>query len=228
MLSAGTAIGMQYLTGTWVFAKPTPDTPGYASTRALSDNFDLWKHELLDAWTQNNIYNGTQNVVSGAPSWSTINIHYWWWTDATPFVSWREFSLNSLQGKVDSIVQEIDSMNLSSTNAQIFKDELANIRLWTWVGTNWYLQNARQAEFIEQTARALSDSWKWWDCVVSLIHDTWLDVVWTHTHDIWERVVNWMIEVTKAPVPWQPAKTWWRWLMGAPTFFNTFKDREAA
>jgi hypothetical protein len=55
----------------------------------------------------------------------------------------------------------------------------------------------RQAEFLEQAARALSDSWMSWNVNVSLLHDAWLDVVWTHTHNVWERVVNGIIEVTK-------------------------------
>lgn len=226
LLSAWTAIGMQYLTGTWIFAKPTPGTPAYSSTNTLTDNFELWKHELLDTWVQNNIYNNTQSAVTSAPSWSTINIHYWAWTDATWFIHTPPTAAD-LATKVSTVNSNISSMTwLSATDKATFMAEVSSLWGWTW--TNGVLQNMRQAEFLEQAARALSDSWQSWNVTVSLIHDTWLDVVWTHTHNIGERVVNWMIEVTKAEGPEQPAKTWWRWLMGAPTFFNTFKDREAA
>lgn len=226
LLSGATAIGMQYITHTWVFAKPTPGTPAYSSTNTLTDNFELWKHELLDTWVQNNIYNNTQSAVTSAPSWSTINIHYWAWTDATWFINTPPTAAD-LATKVSTVNSNISSMPwLSAADKATFMAEVSGLWWWTW--TNGVLQNMRQAEFLEQAARALSDSWQSWNVTVSLIHDTWLDVVWTHTHDIWERVVNWMIEVTKAEGPEQPAKTWWRWLMGMPTFFNTFKDRKAA
>lgn len=226
LLSAGTAIGMQYITHTWVFAKHTPGTPAYSSTNTLTDNFELGKHELLDTWVQNNIYNNTQSAITSAPSWSTISIHYWAWTDATWFIHTPPTAAD-LATKVSTVNSNISSMTwLSAADKASFMAEVSG--LWWWTGTNGVLQNMRQAEFLEQAARALSDSWQSWHVTVSLIHDTWLDVVWTHTHDVWERVVNWMIEVTKAEGPWQPEKTWWRWLMGMPTFFNTFKDREAA
>ena len=226
LLSAGTAIGMQYITHTWVFAKPTPGTPAYSSTNTLTDNFELGKHELLDTWLQNNIYNNTQSAVTSAHSWSTINIHYWAWTDATWFIHTPPTAAD-LATKVSTVNSNISGMTwLSPADKAKFMAEVSG--LWGWTGTNGVLQNMRQAEFLEQAARALSDSWQSWNVTVSLIHDTWLDVVWTHIDNIGERVVNWMIEVTKAEGPGQPAKTWWRWLMGMPTFFNTFKDRKAA
>ena len=98
--------------------------------------------------------------------------------------------------------------------------------LWWWTGTNWVLQNMRQAEFLEQAARALSDSWMSWHVSVSLTHNAWLDVVWTHVHNVGERVVNGVVEVTRDSIPWQPPKTRWRWIMGMPSFFNTFKDKK--
>ena len=113
---------------------------------------------------------------------------------------------------------------LTRTDKDIFIKEVAWLGWWS--GTNWVLQNMRQAEFLEQAARGLSDSGMSWKVTVSLMHDAAkLDVVWTHIKDVSERVVNGVVEVTKDSVPWQAPETWWKWILGAPLFFNTFKDK---
>lgn len=227
LLSAGTAIGMQYITHSWVFAwKWTEAVAWYNSTNSISDNFELWKHELLDTWTRNEIYNGTKNALSGAPEGSTLNIHYGAWTDATGFINTPP-TLTDLTTKIQTVSDNINWMSgLTAWDKATFLKEVANLSWGQW--TNGVLQNMRHAEFLEQAAQALSDSWQSGKMAVSLIHDSWLDVVWTTVHSAPDRVVNGMIEVTKSEIPWKTPKTWWKRLMGMPTFFNTFKDREAA
>lgn len=225
LASAWTALGMQWITGTWVFAKWTNPVSPYYNSNSVSDNFDLWKHQLLDTWTQNNIYNWTKSTLTWAPNWSTLNIHYWWGTDATWFLPWKTPNATNLASKVSEVTSNINGMSwLTSADKATFIREVSSLWWGSW--TNWYLQNMRHAEFLEQAARALSDSGQSGKVAVSLVHDTWLDVVWTHVHDVGERVVNWFVEVTKAGAPGKPPVKWWRWLMWAPFFFNTFKDKQ--
>lgn len=219
------ALGMQYFTWSGIFAKWTSWTPAYHSTKSLTDNFDLWKHQLLDTWLQNDIYNWTKSVLTWAPNWSTLNINYGAGTDATVFLPWRTPTASNLATKVTEVTHNISGMSwLTATDKAKFISEVT--WLWWWTGTNWVLQNMRQAEFLEQAARALSDSWMSWNVNVSLLHDAWLDVVWTHTHNVWERVVNGIIEVTKNATDWKPPVKRGRWIMGMPLFFNTFKDKQ--
>ena len=211
--------------GTWVFAKGTGPTAWYSSKTNLTDDFGLWKHQLLDGWTENNIYNGTKSALSWVPDWSNLNISYWAWTDATWFLPGQTPTAGDLAVKVKDVSKNIEAMGwLTRADKDIFIKEVAWLGWWS--GTNWVLQNMRQAEFLEQAARGLSDSGMSWKVTVSLMHDAAkLDVVWTHIKDVSERVVNGVVEVTKDSVPWQAPETWWKWILGAPLFFNTFKDK---
>ena len=226
VVSGATAVAMQWATGTWIFAKWSDAVPWYSSNpKRYSDTFDLWKHELLDTWTQNNIYTWTKSTITAAPSWSEVSIHYWWWTDATQFLPWRTPTSSNLATKITDVTNNINWMSwLTEADKATFIKEVSGLSWGSW--TNGVLQNMRQAEFLEQTARALADSGKSWDVAISLVHDSWLDVVWTHLHNASERVVNWSIAVFKQWAEAKPPTKWY--FFGCPRTFNTYEEEKNA
>ena len=229
--SALFSLWWQKVSWTWVFAKNTSTVSWYATSNNISDTFGLWKNELLDVWAQNNIYNWTKSALSWVTDGSTVNISYWAWTDATGFLPGQTPTAAKLSSKISEVKDNIEAMAwLTRADKDIFINEVA--WLGWWRGTNWVLQNMRHAEFLEQTARGLSDyrgarelahPWKTLDLNLVLSHNPKLDVVWTHIKDKWERVVNGIIEISKDS-SWQAPKAWKKWFLWAPMFFNTFED----
>ncbi len=227
VMSAGMSIGMQYLMWTWVFAKGEPWTPGTTFTEWAKENFELWKHNLLDTWTQNNIYNTWTDVLKDPRlvAGSEINIAFWAGTDATAVIPWN-LTAADYSTKLAEVISNIKSMWLSSDMEKQFIDVI-NAKPWEagWSAnfTNDALHGMRSAEFIEQTARAFADSGRT-DLVVKFAYDSSLDIAWTNVHNVSERVVNATYNISTPDIPWTPWSSRWRFLV-APLFFNTFKDR---
>ena len=235
-LSIGTALWMQYITGTWVFAKSVPGTPptppswwNVTSYAWWTDNFTLWWEDLTN-WT---VYNTTKSAISssGAPSGSQLTFNYWVWTDWTNVVSsfnplWKfnalrtDFSDPSLYPNLSrlqrfALRQELRKIITDPSFVSAFKDaDLARMRAM---------------ESIEHFARALNDSVRP-DLILKFNHTGSIPGL---TPNTWvERFMTWAIDIVTPKVPWTPwtpgipAKTWWRWLMWVPLFFNTFKKRK--
>ena len=215
------SLAVQYALWSWVFSH---ESPAFSATKTTSDNFALWKAD----WLTNKIAVDTHSVLSWAPKGSTIDMYYWAGTDATPVIPWHLTS-SSLTAKIDTVKEYINHLptkligqdwpGLTSTDRAMFLAEINSLSGGTW--TNWVLQNMRHADSIWQLAEWLSFSWKSWLATVTLAQDPGLNVVWTTTHTLADRVANWYIEVTKAAVEWK--KSWFFWV---PLFFNTFKDRK--
>ena len=222
-VSIWASLAVQYALWSWVFSH---ESPAFSATKATSDNFALWKAE----WLTNNIAVDTHSVLSSAPDGSTINMFYWAGTDATPVIPWR-LTPSDLATKISNVNSYINSLptktvgdiwpGLTAADKATFLTELSGLSGGTW--TNWVLQNMRHADSIWQLAEWLSFSWKSWLATVTLAQDPWLNVVWTTTHTLADRVANWYIEVSKDAVLWK--KSWFFWV---PLFFNTFKDRKGA
>ena len=215
------SLAVQYALWNWVFSH---ESPSFNAAKSTSDNFDLWKAN----WLTNNIAADTHSVLSWAPEGSTIKMFYWAGTDATPVIPWR-LTPSDLSAKITDVQNYINSLptkavgstwpGLTSIDKATFLSEVTGLSGWTW--TSWVLQNMRHADSIRQLAEWLSLSWKSWLATVALAQDPGLNVVWTTTHTLADRVANWYIEISKDAVIWK--KSWFFWV---PLFFNTFKDRK--
>ena len=247
-LSVGTALWLQYLTGSWVFAKDIPGTPWTpwtpSSTTSHSwwtDNFALWKYDI--PWTLNsadsgNVYTTTKSIVAWAPTWSTVNFAYWVWTDATPVIS-GHLNRSDLIAQIGNVKSNIGAMSWPTTAAQAQRDAFIkelNSLVSSWF-TNNNLATMRAAEYLEHCAQAVSDAWmadasgKVWS-LTPTFHRS-LDFSGWAYNNLAQRFMRWAIDVTTPAIPgtpWTPgipAKTWGRWIMWVPLFFNTFKKRKS-
>ena len=233
-LSIGTALGMQYLMWTWVFAKWKIECPD-AELTAVKDNFALWKAELLDG--SNSVYVDSKNAFSSITQNGTkLNLWYWAWTDGTHVIPWRLtasdlFWWSGRLWKIPDVKWNIDALvwsnGFTQAHADVFKHAVDSLPSGVW--TNGVLQNMRQAEWIEQRAKALVSSGKSSminPSDITIAYDPSLDVIWTTNHTLADRVFNWVIEIAW-PCKETEAPKWWRWLMWVPLFFNTFKDRKS-
>lgn len=232
-LSIGTALGMQYLMWTWVFAKWKIECPD-AELTAVKDNFALWKAELLDG--SNSVYLDSNTAFSSISENGTkLNLWYWAWTDGTHVIPWRltlsdliwwsgkVWKIPDVKGNIDALVW---SNGFTQAHANVFKDALDHLPTGVW--TNGVLQNMRQAEWIEQWAKALVSSGKSSminPSDITIAYDPSLDVIWTTNHTLADRVFNWIIEIAW-PCKETEAPKRWRRLMWVPLFFNTFKKRK--
>ena len=244
-LSIGTALGLQWLTGSWVFAKDIPGTPGTPWTPGSTtshawwtDNFALWKYDIpwtLSSADSGSVYTTTKSVVAWAPTWSTVNFAYWVWTDATPVIT-GHLNNSDLLAQISNVKSNIGAMSWPTTAAQAQRD--AFISELNSLASSWFTNNnlatMRAAEYLEHCAQAMSDAGMANSNVWSLTptFNRALDVSgWTY-NNLAERFMTWAIDVTTPAIPWTPwtpsipAKTWGRWLMWVPLFFNTFKDRK--
>ena len=233
-LSIGTALGLQYITWTWIWSKWTPPTaPTTTSYNWWTDNFGLWKSDIpwtasfADSW---NVYTTSKSIVSGAPAWSTVNFTYWVWTDAVPVIPGRLTSTD-LATQISTVKANINAMSwptmAANTQRQAFIDELNSLAS-SWF-TNDNLATMRAAEYLEHCAQAMSDAWMANSDVWSLTptFTRALDASgWTY-NNLAERFMTWAIDVTTPGKPWTDPVKRWRWLMWVPLFFNTFKDRKS-
>ena len=233
-LSIGTALGLQYITWTWIWSKWTPPTaPTTTSYNWWTDNFGLWKSDIpwtasfADSW---NVYTTSKSIVSGAPAWSTVNFTYWVWTDAVPVIP-GHLTSTDLATQISTVKANINAMSwptmAANTQRQAFIDELNSLAS-SWF-TNDNLATMRAAEYLEHCAQAMSDAWMANSDVWSLTptFTRALDASgWTY-NNLAERFMTWAIDVTTPGKPWTDPVKRWRWLMWVPLFFNTFKDRKS-
>ena len=232
-VSIGTALGLQYLTGTGVFAKWTaPVAPTTTSHSWWTDNFALWRDEVLlpgDIWYTANpsgIHDSTVAALTGAPKWSTVTFTYGVWTDATPVIPWRLTSMD-LWSKLSSVGADINSMSwLTTAQKWAFLSELSSLS-HSWF-TNNNLASMRAAEYLQHCAQAMSDC-----AATNPDVSTYIPAFsrtlgasgWTY-NSLAERFMTWAIDITTPGKPWTDPVKRWRWLMWVPLFFNTFKDRK--
>ena len=239
-LSIGTAVGMQALFHTWMFAKGTPATNWTPWTPSSTtnhnwwiDNFKLWKDEVLlpgEMWYISNpsgIHDATLSALSGVPNWSTITFTYWVWTDATPVIAWH-LTPADLATKISSVSSSISGMSwLTGAQKASFLSELSSLS-HTWF-TNNNLASMRAAEYLQHCAQAMADHWN--GTLIPTFSRT-LDASGWAYNNIAQRFMKGAIKITTPAIPgtkWTPAipaKTRWRWIMWLPLYFNTFKDRK--
>lgn len=228
-MSAGMSIGMQYLMGTGIFGgEKVPWVVGQETTVNAHEHFKLGNAELLDTGTRNEIYNTGVNtlkdvrVVDG----STITINYGAGTDATQVIAGR-LTPAIYEAKIQSVVDHINSMSLGSTAKTELLDHIQRRVREQWWTTQDFVNNAlhgmRSVELLEQTAQAISDSWR--ENLNFVIHyDPSLDVVGTGIKNEAERIVNASFVVQTPSIPGTDPSNRGRFLQ-FPLFFNTFKDR---
>ena len=238
--SIAVALWMQAAFQTWVFAKWTPGTPwtpwtpkSTTSYSSWTDNFALWEYNL--SWTTSyadsgNIYSTTKSVLSnsGVPDWSHAVINYWVGTDIVP-VRAGHLTSSELQAQLDTVRDNINAMSWWWRTAQrdSFLAELGRLRSSWFTSDN--LATMRAAEELEHYAQGWADSWK--NVIIDWFNRA-LDHSGTTYDSLAERFMTWAIDITTPAIPWIPwdpwipAKTWGRWFMGLPLFFNTFKKRK--
>lgn len=231
LLSGWISLGMQYLLWTGVFSqKWTEWITGSTNTKSVSDTFDLGKHELLDTGTKNNIYNTWTNAFSEstAPSWSTVTFTYGSWTDAVNVIPGR-LTPEVYSSKLSSVINHINQLWLDSNTKTALIDHI-NSRPWeaSWSTSNFTndaLHGMRCLETIEQSAKALADSWRSGDLLLNIKYDQALDIVGSSkVANASERVANAVFSIKTPDIPWLSESTRGRFLQ-FPVFFNTFKDR---
>ncbi|HKL44414.1 MAG TPA: hypothetical protein VJ892_03985 [Candidatus Absconditabacterales bacterium] len=226
-LSAGMSVGMQYVMGTGIFSgKGTPEVPGSTFTDNTTENFDLGKHDLLDVGTKNDIYDTGLDVFSNPKfNGNEINIEFGAGTDATPVVSGNLTEL-AYTTKVSDVISNIKAMDLSPTQKTNFIDFINSDSFHLNSGTqvNDNLHGMRCLEFLEQTAKSLSDSGNT-GAEINLSYNPDLNVSPEDWYDATERVVNANYNVEIPPTE-GPGPSGRGTYLQAPLFFNTFKDKK--
>ena len=243
VVSIGAAVGLQWLTGSGLFAKGTPWTPwtpwtpgSTTSHTWWTDNFALWKYDLpwtLSSADSGNVYATTKSVVTGAPNWSTITFNYWVGTDGTHVIPGH---LNSadLTSQINTVKANINAMPWKPTAAaraqrDAFINELNSLSS-SWF-TNNNLGTMRAAELLEHSAQWLAESGRD-DMLVGWFNRV-LDASGASYDKLAERFMKCSFDITTPAIPgkpWTPpipAKKRGRWIMWVPLFFNTFKDRKS-
>jgi len=238
--SIGVGAFFQWITHSWMWAwkdiKPTPDIPkkpgDTTSYPWWTDNFALWWDNLSN-W---NVYNSTKSAItwSWAPTGSEVTFNYSVWTDWTKaistFASWpKEYALSL------DFANTAKYPNLSGAQVKALQDEAAKIITDpSFVASTPSFETAelarlRALEDIEHFARGLNDSARP-DLLLKFNHTG--SVPGTTKYSLPERFMSWSIDITTPEIPPIPGDPWrkavrrWRWFMGMPLFFNTFKDRK--
>ncbi len=228
-LSAWMSIGMQRITWSWLFSDKAVDWVAATNfTNNTTDTFDLWKAELLDTATRNDLYNTWSNILgdSSVIDGSTITINYGAWTDATAVIPWR-LTEAVYQSKINNVITNINALNLDTATKDAIID---HVKSQPWQSSrdtsnfmNDYLHGMRCAEAVEQMAKSVADSGRS-DIILNLNYDSTMDIVWQSIKDASERAINANFVVDTPEIPWIAERSRWRFLQ-FPVFFNTFKDR---
>lgn len=227
-LSAWMSVGMQRITWSWLFSDKAVDWVAATNfTNNSTDSFDLWKAELLDTATRNDLYNTWTNILKD-PSvidWSNITINYGAWTDATAVIPWR-LTEAVYQSKIDNVITNINALNLDSATKDALIDHVKSQPRQSSRDTsnfmNDYLHGMRCAEAVEQVAKSVADSGRD-NITLNLNYDSTMDIVWQSMKEASERVVNANFVVDTPEIAWVTERSRWRFLQ-FPVFFNTFKD----
>lgn len=222
-LSAGTAIGMQYMMGTGMFSTESVSHTVSSTSHASSNaNFNLGSHQLAEG---NQIHSSVADHLSGLGDKANVVAHYWAGTDATLVRAGSQALWESAyHAKVNAIADQIKHLALSSDQKAAFLKELTN-RPWeldrSKAFTNDYLQGDRCAEGLLQMAKGLADSGNQ-SLIPELAYDAGKSIAGTTLHSMGERFFNVGLAITTQTVQNQPWSGSTRFVP-IVSFFNTFK-----
>ena len=223
VLSAGTAIGMQYMMGTGMFStESVSHTVSSTSNASSNANFNLWSHQLADG---NQIHSTVADQFSSLGDKANVVAHYGAGTDATLVRAGSQALWESAyQAKVNAVANQIKHLALSSDQKAAFLKELTN-RPWEMdrskAFTNDYLQGDRCAEGLLQMAKGLADSGNQ-TLIPDLAYDAGRSIAGNTLHNLGERSFNLGLEITTQAVQNQPG-SWSTRFVPIVSFFNTFK-----
>lgn len=222
-LSAGTAIGMQYMMGTGMFStESVSHTVSSTSNASSNANFNLWSHQLAEG---NQIHSTVADQFSSLGDKANVVAHYGAGTDATLVRAGSQALWESAyQAKVNAVADQIKHLALSSDQKAVFLKELTN-RPWEMdrskAFTNDYLQGDRCAEGLLQMAKGLADSGNQ-TLIPDLAYDAGRSIAGNTLHSMGERSFNLGLEITTQAVQNQPG-SWSTRFVPIVSFFNTFK-----
>ena len=222
-LSAGTAIGMQYMMGTGMFStESVSHTVSSTSNASSNANFNLWSHQLAEG---NQIHSTVADQFSSLGDKANVVAHYGAGTDATLVRAGSQALWESAyQAKVNAVADQIKHLALSPDQKASFLKELTN-RPWEMdrskAFTNDYLQGDRCAEGLLQMAKGLADSGNQ-TLIPDLAYDAGRSIAGSTLHNLGERSFNLGLEITTQAVQNQPG-SWSTRFVPIVSFFNTFK-----
>ena len=222
-LSAGTAIGMQYMMGTGMFStESVSHTVSSTSNASSNANFNLWSHQLAEG---NQIHSTVADQFSSLGDKANVVAHYGAGTDATLVrVGSQALWESAYQAKVNAVADQIKHLALSPDQKASFLKELTN-RPWEMdrskAFTNDYLQWDRCAEGLLQMAKGLADSGNQ-TLIPDLAYDAGRSIAGSTLHNLGERSFNLGLEITTQAVQNQPG-SWSTRFVPIVSFFNTFK-----
>ena len=222
-LSAGTAIGMQYMMGTGMFStESVSHTVSSTSNASSNANFNLWSHQLAEG---NQIHSTVADQFSSLGDKANVVAHYGAGTDATLVRAGSQALWESAyQAKVNAVADQIKHLALSPDQKASFLKELTN-RPWEMdrskAFTNDYLQGDRCAEGLLQMAKGLADSGNQ-TLIPNLAYDAGRSIAGNTLHNLGERSFNLGLEITTQAVQNQPG-SWSTRFVPIVSFFNTFK-----
>ena len=223
VLSAGTAIGMQYMMGTGMFStESVSHTVSSTSNASSNANFNLWSHQLAEG---NQIHSTVADQFSSLGDKANVVAHYGAGTDATLVRAGSQALWESAyQAKVNAVADQIKHLALSPDQKASFLKELTN-RPWEMdrskAFTNDYLQGDRCAEGLLQMAKGLADSGNQ-TLIPDLAYDAGRSIAGSTLHNLGERSFNLGLEITTQAVQNQP-DSWSTRFVPIVSFFNTFK-----
>ena len=222
-LSAGTAIGMQYMMGTGMFStESVSHTVSSTSNASSNANFNLWSHQLAEG---NQIHSTVADQFSSLGDKANVVAHYGAGTDATLVRAGSQALWESAyQAKVNAVADQIKHLALSPDQKASFLKELTN-RPWEMdrskAFTNDYLQWDRCAEGLLQMAKGLADSGNQ-TLIPDLAYDAGRSIAGSTLRNLGERSFNLGLEITTQTVQNQPG-SWSTRFVPIVSFFNTFK-----
>ena len=222
-LSAGTAVGMQYMMGTGMFStESVSHTVSSTSNASSNANFNLWSHQLAEG---NQIHSTVADQFSSLGDKANVVAHYGAGTDATLVRAGSQALWESAyQAKVNAVADQIKHLALSPDQKASFLKELTN-RPWEMdrskAFTNDYLQGDRCAEGLLQMAKGLADSGNQ-TLIPDLAYDAGRSIAGNTLHSMGERSFNLGLEITTQAVQNQPG-SWSTRFVPIVSFFNTFK-----
>ena len=223
VLSAGTAIGMQYMMGTGMFStESVSHTVSSTSNASSNANFNLWSHQLAEG---NQIHSTVADQFSSLGDKANVVAHYGAGTDATLVRAGSQALWESAyQAKVNAVADQIKHLALSPDQKASFLKELTN-RPWEMdrskAFTNDYLQWDRCAEGLLQMAKGLADSGNQ-TLIPDLAYDAGRSIAGSTLRNLGERSFNLGLEITTQTVQNQPG-SWSTRFVPIVSFFNTFK-----
>ena len=223
-LSAGTAVALQYIMWTGIFAKETTTQWVDVNKSAeWSDNFWLGKYSL---WEGNNIQTTVSDQLWGLWDKAEVIWHYWAWTDATLLKAGSILNdPTHYNNHIESVIDQIKNLWLTPDQKDVFIKQLTERPWeadWAKAFTNDFLQWDRCADWILQIAKWLEASHS--EIVPQLIYDGGQSVAWTTLHNVWERVFSVWLEITDK-VGQEVAGSGTTWYVPIVSFANTFKKR---